>query len=243
MVGTCESMVENTLTWGGTISSSDFYKAACAFVHRWKLMNSDFHSWSWVPCQKLRWISSDHKVEGYLSLEKICLLRPQVNEPEKRECFEEIDTAGNNNEFLDEATLVPSPSDHQEVHYYDFHIVYCASYSVPVLYFRAYCSDGQPLMFEEIKKDLPSQSADTLLNSKWTFITQEEHPYLNRPWFKLHPCGTSEWMKLLFLSDASWFKNEIPIERYVASWLSVVGQVVGLRIPMEMLKDCSGSQL
>ncbi|XP_038896258.1 ubiquitin-like-conjugating enzyme ATG10 isoform X3 [Benincasa hispida] len=224
MVGTCE-----TMAWDGTISSSDFYKAACAFIHRWKLINSDFPSWLWVPYQKLRWINSDDK-----------------NEQEKGECLEEIDTvgAGNCNESLDEATLVPSPSDHQEVHYYDFHIIHSASYSVPVLYFRAYCCDGQPLMFEEIKKDLPSQSADTLLNSKWTFITQEEHPYLNRPWFKLHPCGTSEWMKLLFLSsDASLFKNEIAIERYVASWLSVVGQVVGLRIPMEMLNDGSGSQL
>ncbi|XP_038896256.1 ubiquitin-like-conjugating enzyme ATG10 isoform X1 [Benincasa hispida] len=241
MVGTCE-----TMAWDGTISSSDFYKAACAFIHRWKLINSDFPSWLWVPYQKLRWINSDDKVEGYLSLEKICLLRPLENEQEKGECLEEIDTvgAGNCNESLDEATLVPSPSDHQEVHYYDFHIIHSASYSVPVLYFRAYCCDGQPLMFEEIKKDLPSQSADTLLNSKWTFITQEEHPYLNRPWFKLHPCGTSEWMKLLFLSsDASLFKNEIAIERYVASWLSVVGQVVGLRIPMEMLNDGSGSQL
>ncbi|KGN44670.1 ubiquitin-like-conjugating enzyme ATG10 [Cucumis sativus] len=239
MVGTCEA-----IAWGGTISSSDFHKAASAFIRRWKLINSDFPSWSWVPYQKLRWISTDDKVEGYLSLEKICLLRPQENEEEKGGCLEEADIDGaGNNEYLDEATLVPPPSDHQEVHYYDFHILHCASYSVPVLYFRAYCCDGQPLMFEEIEKNLPSQSADTLLNSKWTFITQEEHPYLNRPWFKLHPCGTSEWMKLLFLSDASLFNNEIAIERYVASWLSVVGQVVGLRIPMEMLKEVGGSQL
>jgi hypothetical protein len=27
-----------------------------------------------------------------------------------------------------------------EAHYYDFHIVYSASYKVPVLYFRGYCS-------------------------------------------------------------------------------------------------------
>lgn len=50
-------------------------------------------------------------------------------------------------------------------------------------------------------------------------------------------------MKLLFLSDASLFNNEIAIERYVASWLSVVGQVVGLRVPIEMLKEVGGSQL
>lgn len=31
-------------------------------------------------------------------------------------------------------------SNRHEAHYYDFHIVYSASYRVPVLYFRAYCS-------------------------------------------------------------------------------------------------------
>ncbi|XP_022159220.1 ubiquitin-like-conjugating enzyme ATG10 [Momordica charantia] len=140
-VGTFKTTVD-TLAWDGTISSSDFYKAASAFLQRWKLINSDFPSWSWVPGQKLQLISSD-KVEGYLSLEKICLLRPLENEQEKGECSEERETAGYNNEFLDEATLVSSPSDHQEVHYYDFHILHCASYGVLVLYFRAYCSGMQ----------------------------------------------------------------------------------------------------
>jgi ubiquitin-like-conjugating enzyme ATG10 len=60
---------------------------------------------------------------------------------------------------------------------------------------------------------------------------------LNRPWFKLHPCGTSEWMKLLFHADVSVPKNGVAIELYVVSWLSVVGQVVGLRIPLEMLNQ------
>ncbi|KAA0034846.1 ubiquitin-like-conjugating enzyme ATG10 isoform X1 [Cucumis melo var. makuwa] len=181
---------QDAIASGGTISSSDFYKAASAFIHRWKLINSDFPSWSWVPYQKLRWISSDDKVDGYLSLEKICLLRPQENEQEKGGCLEEtdIDGAGNNNEYLDEATLVPPPSD-QEVHYYDFHILHCASYSVPVLYFRAYCCDGQQLMFEEIEKDLPSQSVDTLLNSKWTFITQEICCLMALS------CGASSWLE------------------------------------------------
>uniref|UniRef100_A0A2C9UR38 Ubiquitin-like-conjugating enzyme ATG10 n=1 Tax=Manihot esculenta TaxID=3983 RepID=A0A2C9UR38_MANES len=39
---------------------------------------------------------------------------------------------------IDDATLVHS--NHHEVHYYDFHIVYSASYRVPVLYFRGYDS-------------------------------------------------------------------------------------------------------
>ncbi|XP_054792703.1 ubiquitin-like-conjugating enzyme ATG10 isoform X3 [Prosopis cineraria] len=126
-------------------------------------------------------------------------------------------------------------SDYLEINHYDFHIVYSASYRVPVLYFRAYHSDGQPLLLSEIEKGLPGHSVKLLSESKWTFITQEEHPYLNRPWCKLHPCGTSEWMKLLFSSDKSLTTNGLKIEHYLVSWFSVIGQVVGLKIPLEMM--------
>jgi hypothetical protein len=33
--------------------------------------------------------------------------------------------------------------------------------------------DGEPLGFNEIEKDLPAHSAKALLDSKWTYITQE----------------------------------------------------------------------
>jgi ubiquitin-like-conjugating enzyme ATG10 len=44
-------------------------------------------------------------------------------------------------------------------------------------------------------------------------------------------------MKLLFHADVSLPKNGVAMELYVVSWLSVVGQVVGLRIPLEMLNQ------
>ncbi|KAJ6880670.1 hypothetical protein NC652_033874 [Populus alba x Populus x berolinensis] len=190
-------------------------------------------------------------VEGYLSLESICVLVSAEDSNEEVHCtveeeagFSEIEGAA------DSATLVQS--NRHEAHYYDFHIVYSASYRVPVLYFRAYCSvmsmsclnilifveciDGRPLLLNEIEKDLPACSSKVLLETKWTFITQEEHPFLNRPWYKLHPCGTSEWMKLLCLGDEVAAKNGLAIELYLVSWFSVVGQVVGLKTPLEMVK-------
>lgn len=63
----------------------------------------------------------------------------------------------------------------------------------------------------------------------------QEHPYLNRPWYKLHPCGTNEWMKLLLCGDTCLNKNFI--EQYLVSWFSVVGQVVGLKTPLGMLDN------
>ncbi|KAE8099781.1 hypothetical protein FH972_017735 [Carpinus fangiana] len=224
----------DVLSCDGTLSSGDFRLAACAFMEKWKSVMSASPPWSWVPCPKQPWGAS-HDVEGYLSLENI-ILRSIEEEHDELSCPQKEETSCSEKaEPIDIATLVQSNCS--KVRYYDLHIIYSASYRVPVLFFRAYYSDGEPLGFNEIEKDLPAHSVKALLDSKWTFITQEEHPYLNRPWFKLHPCGTSEWMKLLFHVDVALAKNGVAIELYLLSWLSVVGQVVGLRIPLEMLNQ------
>lgn len=135
------------------------------------------------------------------------------------------------NEECTDPAMLAHPAT-QDVHYYDFHIVYSSSYGIPVLYFRGYNSVGQTLMLDQIEKDLPPSSVEVLTESKWTFITQQEHPYLNRPWCTLHPCGTSDVMKLLLSNTSS--KDKVGAECYLISWLSVVSQVVGLRIPLQM---------
>ncbi|KAM1318546.1 hypothetical protein EV2_003871 [Malus domestica] len=216
------------LGWDGALSSRDFYVAARAFADNWKEFNSPFPPWNWVPSPHL---SQLQQQRGYLSLERICLLGSSKEDVNEENHTEEEEGS----EPVDNATLVETSSP--QVYYHDFHIVYSDSYRVPVLYFRSYYIDGQPLALEEIEKDLPACSSKVLLESKWTFITQEEHPYLKRPWYKLHPCGTNGWMKLLFLGDNSLPKNGVAAEQYLVSWLSVVGQVVGIRIPFEMLNN------
>ncbi|XP_062081366.1 ubiquitin-like-conjugating enzyme ATG10 [Humulus lupulus] len=230
-------------SWGGAISSRDFYTAGRAFMERWNRLNPRMPPWTWVPSPKQHLgLAPSHQINGYLVLEKLCLPDLTHKDGPSQENLDELTsqsrkeefTFSEEEEFVDNATLVESSNSVGGVHSYDFHIVYSASYRVPVLYFRAYLTDGQPLELDEIEKDLPSSSAKVLVESKWTFITQEEHPYLNRPWYKLHPCGTSEWMKLLFQSDTSLAKHGVSIELYLFSWLSVVGQVFGIRIPPEL---------
>ncbi|KAK6163956.1 hypothetical protein DH2020_000820 [Rehmannia glutinosa] len=227
-------MVES---WDGTLSSTEFYVAACAFAKQWRKFNPSLPQWSWVTCPKRPWISHDNQIfekVGYLSVENVIL--PRLSEEadqkgdiiEKEECVSEYE-----DEVVDTAVVVHNGGP--GVHRYDFHAVYSASYRVPVLYFRAYCDDGQPLLLDEIEKDIPVHSAELLIKSKWTFMTQEEHPELNRPWYTLHPCGTSEWMKLLLSTDASAAQSGIPVEKYMISWFSVVGQVFGLKLPFEIL--------
>lgn len=221
----------------GTISSSDFCAAASAFVERWKMINTRLPPWSWVPYPESPWIASN-EVKGYLSLESVCLLRFNEEKHEEASPVEKQESCCDETvEPMDKALLVQRYG--HDAHYYDFHIVYSTIYRVPVLFFRAYYNDGQTLVLDDIQKDLPFITTKVLMETKWTFITQEEHPYLHRPWYTLHPCGTSKWMNLLFLSDASAAIDRVPVERYLVSWLSVVGQVVGLKVPLEMLKHSS----
>ncbi|XP_057508814.1 ubiquitin-like-conjugating enzyme ATG10 isoform X1 [Actinidia eriantha] len=222
------------LTWDGTISPSDFRVVALDFAEKWKRFNTTtIPQWSWVPCSKRPWIVA-HQREGYLSLENVFHRgSSEENQDASSQIGKEEPNWSDQDDAIDNTTL----SCAHETHHYDFHIVYSSSYRVPVLYFRAYCSDGQPLDLDDIEKDLPANAAKVLTESKWTFITQEEHPHLNRPWYTLHPCGTSEWMKLLLVTDASRAKGRVAFEKYLVSWLSVVGQVIGLRTPIEMLRE------
>ncbi|KAL9169380.1 hypothetical protein ABFS82_04G075900 [Erythranthe guttata] len=222
-------------SWDGTLSSTEFYVAASAFAQQWRKFNSSLPHWSWLPSpNRPPWIFHDNQV-GYLCVERVIL--PRLSEESSNKDDDQIEKEDCNSEYEDEFvdTAVLVQRDGRGEHRYDFHVVYSASYRVPVLYFRAYCNDGQPLSLDDIEKDIPVNSAELITRSKWTFMTQQEHPILDRPWYTLHPCGTSEWMKLLINSDASIAQNPVTVEKYMVSWFSVVGQVFGLKIPFEML--------
>ncbi|KAK4573157.1 hypothetical protein RGQ29_031215 [Quercus rubra] len=166
----------------GTLSSTDFGVAASAFILNWNTVCSSFPPWTWVL--------SHHQVEGYLSLENVLLSSTQEEHSELS--FPEAGKHSHQEDPIDvdDATLVHT--NPCKVHYYDLHIIYCNSYRVPVLYFRAYDSDGEPLEFDEIEKDLPAYSKKALSDSKWTFITQEMAPsalikteWRVRSWFEI----------------------------------------------------------
>ncbi|KAJ1690990.1 hypothetical protein LUZ63_015145 [Rhynchospora breviuscula] len=210
-------------TWNGSLSAADFYTSAVCFSQKWKELNSDFPNWIWVPSSRLGAIS---EAEGYLVLEKMKLPTERNDSSLELNDFD----GDANDELTDDATLVDNYS--LDAHFYDLHVAYSFTYKVPVLYFRGYKSDGCPLSLNQIKEELPSHSVQILEKSKWTFMTQEEHPYLNTPWYTLHPCGTSDWMKLL-ISQSS-FGEEVCLLRYFPAWLSVIGQTVWLRVPLEL---------
>ncbi|KAI5670021.1 hypothetical protein M9H77_19874 [Catharanthus roseus] len=222
-------------SWDGSLSRTEFYVAAGAFAEQWNKFNSALPQCSWLPRSTLPWLSATtSQTEGYLSVENMILpnITREFNECNDEEIKEDLSFSDDDG-FTDNAMLAENHS--QESCHYDFHIVYNSSYRVPVLYFRAAYSDGQPVALDDIEKNIAS-SAKALMESKWTFITQEDHPYLNRPWYTLHPCGTREWMKMLFMNEHLEAQNgDKRIAKYLVSWFSVVGQVFGLKIPLQML--------
>ncbi|XP_021379052.1 ubiquitin-like-conjugating enzyme ATG10 isoform X2 [Mizuhopecten yessoensis] len=110
---------------------------------------------------------------------------------------------------------------------YEYHIVYSRSYNVPVLYFNVYKPDGSMMSLTEVWDRVPGVYRDRLQQDRWTFLTQQEHPILGRPYFQLHPCHTADLMEqVVGLFPPGQHSN------YIVSWLSAVGPVVGLDLPL-----------
>uniref|UniRef100_UPI00398F3F43 ubiquitin-like-conjugating enzyme ATG10 isoform X2 n=1 Tax=Pristiophorus japonicus TaxID=55135 RepID=UPI00398F3F43 len=133
---------------------------------------------------------------------------------------------------------------------YEYHVVYSSSYQAPVLYFRACYSDGRPLALKEIWENVHDCYKERLFQGPWDTITQqeklsatkkkdsdfrkelyqteEEHHLLGQPFFILHPCRTSELMTPI-MDGATQEQRNV---NYITSWLSMMGPVVGLDLPL-----------
>ncbi|XP_017771507.1 PREDICTED: ubiquitin-like-conjugating enzyme ATG10 [Nicrophorus vespilloides] len=99
---------------------------------------------------------------------------------------------------------------------FEYNVVYDLSYGVPKLCFNVFRTDGSMLQLNECIHVLGFDGEPVLV------LTQMDHPVLQRPFFTLHPCKTSEFMD--FCSNS---KNPL------VSWLSAIGPTVGLNLANE----------
>ncbi|XP_076600548.1 ubiquitin-like-conjugating enzyme ATG10 [Chaetodon auriga] len=112
---------------------------------------------------------------------------------------------------------------------YEYHILYSCSYSTPVLYFRVFTLEGRSLSLEEVWSSVHPNFRLRLQKNPLNTITMQEHPLLGQPFFMLHPCRTEEFMKPVL----QMAQNQHRPVNYVLSWLSVVGPLVGLEVPLK----------
>lgn len=110
----------------------------------------------------------------------------------------------------------------------EYHVLYSCVYNTPTLYFQAYTLEGRSLSLEDVWRSVPPSYRQRLQHSPWDTITQQEHPLLGQPFFQLHPCRTEEFMRPVM--QAALRENRGV--NYVVTWLSVVGPVVGLEVPL-----------
>uniref|UniRef100_A0A803VNR7 Ubiquitin-like-conjugating enzyme ATG10 n=1 Tax=Ficedula albicollis TaxID=59894 RepID=A0A803VNR7_FICAL len=120
----------------------------------------------------------------------------------------------------------------EEVVRYEYHVLYSSSYQVPVLYFRACCLDGRPLTLDEIWGSVHASYQARLQEGPWDTITQQEHPILGQPFFVLHPCRTKEFISAVLSGSQEHHRHT----NYIILWLSTVGPVVGLNLPLSYAK-------
>ncbi|KAL2653482.1 hypothetical protein R1flu_021610 [Riccia fluitans] len=174
--------------WDGTLSGEEFQHAAKEFLKIWNNHSSSTFQWSWQECPY-------SSAGGYLILEDVVLnfIDEEVDGDEEEDGIEEEDS----NNFPDAATLVSTDSSGQSSRC-TYHVMYNESYRVPSVFFRGYYPDGRPINWFEVGLSLSAEFAQRIDENKWTFLTQEEHPYLHLPWYMLHPCGTSGIMALIF---------------------------------------------
>ena len=90
---------------------------------------------------------------------------------------------------------------------------------------------GAPILAPEILSYLhtPSNDDEEQVGSPLdSAISQEHHPFLDRPFFQIHPCATQDVLALL-LAD-----RPAGLAAYMIAWLSVQCQLVPLTVPVSL---------
>ncbi|KAK1800884.1 hypothetical protein P4O66_006067 [Electrophorus voltai] len=200
------------------LDQKTFYLCCQLFLHHSSVLGD---GWSWREVKG---------VEGYMK--KTVLVPGRLGSllsqhgQHKTEEYIDIVTEEDQVDNVDGGTC--SVCESQAVVHYEYHVLYSCSYQAPVLYFRASSMDGRPLSLEEVWNNVHPNYRERLLQGPWDTLTQQEHPLLGQPFFMLHPCRTEEFIRPI-LQMAHSEKRRV---NYILAWLSVVGPVVGLDIPL-----------
>ncbi|KAK6628756.1 hypothetical protein RUM43_002572 [Polyplax serrata] len=111
---------------------------------------------------------------------------------------------------------------------WEYHVLHSLSYQVPVIYFNVWNSNGQLLSLDELWNAVNPGFKEIVLKNKWYTVTQNEHPYLFKPFFYFHPCHTED------------FLNSFCDEKCnsLITWLSSIGQVIWLELNSTYGKLC-----
>ncbi|KAN0027604.1 hypothetical protein ACTFIU_010572 [Dictyostelium citrinum] len=225
------------------LTAKDFRDQAIKLITKWNniINNNNEILWQWNEIKEL-----NNESKGYFTTKRYHKINNNLINNQNNnnyENFEEIE------ETIDSSTIVKSNDNNQKnIIVFQFDIIYSKSYQVPVLYLNAFSSfDSSPLSWNEIWNNLPLSNFDKNQQSAIPYITQVEHPILGNPCYQLHPCETDNLMKLVLLKEKDYNdsgekekekeKKEYFKDYYLLSWLSIIGPMVNIKIPFNLLKN------
>jgi len=141
------------------------------------------------------------------------------------------DTPGSNEQAIDEdddeIVIRPPPRAKSEaLIFYD--IVHSPSYQVPVLYitFTARALPTPAEMYDLLVPAAHRSAVDAV--GVMGALSMTEHPITGCSAYFVHPCRTAEAMGAI--------NGEVGLkpEQYLVRWIGLIGQSVGLNIPVEL---------
>jgi hypothetical protein len=125
-----------------------------------------------------------------------------------------------------------------------FSIVYSITYRAPVLYFHVQSPSGDPCGRQgvmQILRNISVVGTDKIPNETWEFVSQEEHPFSGYPSFFLHPCQSSDRLKLMTIQHKNFagdgeeadgsLVESVNNTNVIWAWMSMIFPVVGHAVP------------
>ncbi|KAJ2500623.1 E2-like conjugating enzyme atg10 [Coemansia sp. RSA 1972] len=115
----------------------------------------------------------------------------------------------------------------------EYHVVYSASWRVPVLYVRVHTTTGVEMDCARVTDMLVTDSKVRGAMHAVEFggaLGIQDHPELNEPFMYLHPCHTATLLRAV-APARDGRRVEIGQRNYISAWLSLTGAAVGLFLP------------
>ncbi|GAX72616.1 hypothetical protein CEUSTIGMA_g72.t1 [Chlamydomonas eustigma] len=170
------------------LSSCHFERALTVLQKRWTPLNCSSQSFWNLESESTPFGNVSYFSMKEVPISRLCLGCAANSTVEQAEIIEADDVASTK-------TSLPVPAPN----FYDFHVVYHASYQAPALFIKGYHADGTLLTMGEMLLDFPQWGdLSKLAACEWAFIAPEVHPILQQNyWHMLHPCKTATFMTLL----------------------------------------------
>ncbi|KAJ2822082.1 hypothetical protein FBU31_004698 [Coemansia sp. 'formosensis'] len=117
----------------------------------------------------------------------------------------------------------------------EYHIVYSATWRVPVLYVRVVTNSGEVVLDSERVCDLVTEDAEIRRAMAAVpfggALGVTDHPELGVPFLYLHPCHTADLLRAVAAPSAQGAGLKVGPDEYLAVWMSLSGAAVGLTLP------------